>query len=115
MKPRGYCCNWISLVILIIAIYFAVTIGFMLTLYRLVVIQTAQMQTLETVASNLAARIHKLEISCTKQKTVIKSDRNVQNNTKQVSRKIGRSFAKQKPSLPLNELPLLHSKFMHTF
>lgn len=85
VKPRGRCCNLISLAILIVAIYFAVTIGFMLTLYRLVVIQTAQMQTLETVASDFAARIHKLETSFTKQKTVRKSDRIVQNNAMQVS------------------------------
>lgn len=115
VKPRGRCCNLISLAILTVAIYFAVTIGFMLTLYRLVVIQTAQMQTFETVVSDFAARIHKLETSFTKQKTVRKSDRNVQNNAMQVSGKIVRSFAKQKPSLLLNELPLLHSKFMHTF
>lgn len=37
----------------------------MVTLYRLVLTQTARIQTLETVASELAARVYKLERSLT--------------------------------------------------
>ena len=62
-KPRARSCNLISFAILTSLIYGVLVTVVMLTLYRLVVMQTARIQTLEAAASNLEARIQNLEAS----------------------------------------------------
>lgn len=120
-KPRARCCNLISLAILMAAIFVVLVTAFMFTVNRSVVMQTARIQTLETVVSDLAARLRKLEASFTAQRsdeeTASKTDRNVQTNTKNSRNKVGcrivRNFSKQYHPSP-NEL-LLWFKFMHMF
>ncbi|XP_074633805.1 uncharacterized protein LOC141892428 isoform X1 [Acropora palmata] len=56
-------CNWITFAILTSLIYCILVTVFMLTLYRVVVIQTAKIQTLQAATSNLEARVRKLETS----------------------------------------------------
>ena len=102
-KPRARCCNLISWAILTAVIFVILVTAFMFTVDRLVAMQTARIQTLETVASDLGARLRKLEASFKEQRsdeeTVIKTDRNVQTNTKNSRNKVGckivRNFAKQ--------------------
>lgn len=83
-KPRARCCNLISFAILTAAIYVTLVTLLMMTLYRVVVMQTARIQTLETVASELAERVYRLEKSFKAQgfdeKTVSKTDRALQEN-----------------------------------
>ena len=75
----------------------------MVTLYGLVVIQTDRIHTLETVAGELAARVHKLENRFTAQgtdeKTTRKTDRVVQEKAmylrNKVSFVIAKNFVKQ--------------------
>ncbi|XP_029184741.2 collagen alpha-1(X) chain-like isoform X2 [Acropora millepora] len=62
-KTRVRSCNWITFAILTSLIYCILVTVFMLTLYRVVVIQTAKIQTLQAVTSNLEARVRKLETS----------------------------------------------------
>ncbi|XP_068732460.1 ectodysplasin-A-like isoform X2 [Montipora capricornis] len=62
-KPRARSCNLISFAILTSLVYGVLVTVVMLTLYRLVVMQTARIQTLEAAASNLEARIQNLEAS----------------------------------------------------
>ena len=55
--------------IVIAALYTIIVTILMVTLYRLAVTQTAKIQSLETVTSQLVARVHKLENSFTAQKS----------------------------------------------
>lgn len=64
-KPRVRCFTWISLVILMTAIYVILVSVFMVTLYCLVLTQTTRIQTLEAKTIELSARVYKLEISLT--------------------------------------------------
>lgn len=59
--------------IVIAALYTIFATIFMVTLYRLAVAQTVRIQSLETVAGELAARVRRLENSFTAQKTGFKS------------------------------------------
>ena len=68
-KQRARCFNWISLLILIAAIYVVLVSVFMVTLYRLVLTQTTRIQTLEAKTVELSARVSKLELSLTNIKT----------------------------------------------
>lgn len=68
-KQRARCFNWISLLILIAAIYVVLVSVFMVTLYRLVLTQTTRIQTLEAKTIELSARVYKLELSLTNIKT----------------------------------------------
>ena len=64
-KPRVRYFSWISLVILMTAIYVILVSVFMVTLYCLVLTQTTRIQTLEAKTIELSARVYKLEISLT--------------------------------------------------
>ena len=64
-KQRARRFNWISLVILMAAIYVVLVSVFMVTLYRLVLTQTTRIQTLEAKTIELSARVYKLELSLT--------------------------------------------------
>lgn len=62
-KTRVRSCNWITFAILMSLIYCILVTVFMLTLYRVVTMQTAKIQTLQAATSNLEARVRKLETS----------------------------------------------------
>lgn len=68
-KQRARCFNWISLLILMAAIYVVLVSVFMVTLYRLVLTQTTRIQTLEAKTIELSARVYKLELSLTNTKS----------------------------------------------
>lgn len=59
--------NLISFVVLVAAIYVILVTVFIATLYHFTVRQSARIRTLETIAGDLAARVHKLEASFTAQ------------------------------------------------
>lgn len=61
--------NLISFVVLVAAIYVILVTVFIATLYRFTVKQSARIQTLETIADDLAARVYKLETRFTAQGT----------------------------------------------
>lgn len=61
--------NLISFVVLVVAIYVILVTVFIATLYRFTVKQSARIQTLETIADDLAARVYKLETRFTAQGT----------------------------------------------
>lgn len=70
MEKRGHSrarSNLISFVVLIAAIYVILVTVFIATLYHFTVSQSARIQTLESIAGDLAARVHKLEKSLTAQ------------------------------------------------
>ena len=76
MDQRGKTCarrTFINFAILTAALYIIIVTFFVANLHRLVVSQFARIQTLETVAEKLAARVDKLENSFTAQKTDEKS------------------------------------------
>lgn len=65
--------TFINFAILTAALYIIIMTFLVVNLHRLVVSQFARIQTLETVADTLAARVDKLENSFTAQKTDDKS------------------------------------------
>ena len=76
MDQRGKTCarrTLTNFAILTAALYIIIVTSLVINLHRLVVSQFARIQTLETVADKLAARVDKLENSFTAQKTDEKS------------------------------------------
>lgn len=76
MDQRGKTCvrrTFTNFAILTAALYIIIVTILVVNLHRLVVAQFARIQTLETVADKLAARVDKLENSFTAQKTDEKS------------------------------------------
>ena len=71
-KTRGHRCA-ANFGIAIAVLYIVLTTSCMVSLYRIVISQTARVQSLETVAGTLAARVYKLESSFTAQKSHGKS------------------------------------------
>lgn len=67
-KTRGHRCA-ANFGIAIAVLYIVLTTICMVSLYRIVISQTARIQSLETVAGTLAARVYKLESSFTAQKS----------------------------------------------
>ncbi|KAL9963484.1 hypothetical protein ACROYT_G026995 [Oculina patagonica] len=70
MEKRGHSrarSNLISFVVLIAAIYVILVTVFIATLYHFTVWQSARIQTLESIADDLAARVYKLETRLTAQ------------------------------------------------
>ncbi|CAH3195754.1 unnamed protein product [Porites evermanni] len=67
-KTRGHRCA-ANFGIAIAVLYIVLTTICMVSLYRIVISQTARIQSLETVAGTLAARVYKLEGSFTAQKS----------------------------------------------
>ena len=77
--------NLISFVVLMAALYVILVTVFIATLYHFTVRQSARIRTLELIAGDLAARVHKLETSFTAQgpdeKPVGETNREVQETT----------------------------------
>ena len=76
MDQRGKTCarrTFINFAILTAALYIIIVTFLVANLHRIVVSQFARIQTLETVADRLAARVDKLENSFTAQTTDEKS------------------------------------------
>lgn len=78
--------------IVIAALYTILATIFMVTLYRLSIAQTAEIESLGTVASELAARVRKLENGFTAQKTdqnsVGGTNRVLEENSKRLKTKV---------------------------
>lgn len=105
-------CNWITFAILTSLIYCILVTVFMLTLYRVVVIQTAKIQTLQAATSNLEARVRKLETSLSAERSEESETSkkngatNSMNPRNKVSFMIVRNLTKQSPWLLVRILKL---------
>lgn len=111
-KTRVCSCNWITFAILTSLIYCILVTVFMLTLYRVVMMQTAKIQTLQAATSNLEARVRKLETSLSAEKSEESETSkkngatNSMNPRNKVSFMIVRNFTKQSPRLLVRILKL---------
>ena len=96
MDQRGKNCarrTFINFGILTAALYIIIVTFFVVNLHRLVVSQSTRIQTLETVADELAARVDKLENSITAQGTektpVGENERDLEEKSARLKNKVG--------------------------